>query len=151
MQRDLRALRDGAVGGVAGTATMSAVMWGAARLDLLGAAPPELITAKALDESGFRARDERTQDLLSVATHFGFGLGIGALFGLLHRRLRLPLPAPLHGALFATLVWAVSYKGWVPALRIMPPPERDRPGRPVTMIVAHWVYGATLGAVVGRR
>lgn len=151
MQRDVRALLDGAVGGTIGTVTMSAVMWSAARLGLLGAAPPELITAKALDESGLGGRDERTQDLLSVATHFGFGLGIGAIFALLHRRLRLPLPAPLHGALFATLVWVVSYKGWVPALEIMPPPERDRAGRPEVMLLAHWVYGATLGAIVDRR
>ena len=35
------------------------------------------------------------------------------------------------------------------SLGILPPPERDQPGRPATMLLAHWVYGATLGAVVG--
>jgi len=52
--------------------------------------------------------------------------------------------------LAASLVWFVSYQGWVPALGLLPPAHRDRPGRPATMLIAHWVYGATLGACLGR-
>jgi hypothetical protein len=43
-------------------------------------------------------------------------------------------------------VWLGSYAGWIPALDLLPPPDRDRRGRPPSMIVAHWVYGAALGA-----
>ena len=50
-------------------------------------------------------------------------------------------------ALFGIAVWAVSYAGWVPKLGLMQPPSRDRPGRPTAMILAHLVYGATLGAL----
>lgn len=151
MQRDLEALMDGAVGGGLGTVTMSAVMVAAEKAGLMGSHPPELITAAALDATGVRDISEGAQDALSVLTHFGFGMGAGALFGALHRRLRLPIHPAVHGVIFGTLVWAVSYKGWVPALGIMPPPERDWPGRPVAMLLAHWVYGWTLGALVGRR
>ena len=43
----------------------------------------------------------------------------------------------------------VSYSGWLPALHLMPPPEQDRPGRQPSMVAAHVVYGAVLGALSG--
>ena len=150
MQRDIKAIGDGALGGALGTLTMSGVMAAAAKLGLLGTAPPEKISAKFLSVLGQRRRKE-TQDTVAVLSHLGFGVTVGALFAVIERRLRLPLGAVPHGAIYATLVWVVSYKGWVPALRLMPPPERDRPGRPTAMVTAHLVYGLTLGAVVGRR
>ena len=88
---------------------------------------------------------------LTVIGHLGFGVGIGVVFALLDRRVRLPFGSAVHGVVYATLVWAASYKGWVPALGLMPPPERDRPGRPATMLVAHGVCGWPLGLIAGRR
>ena len=60
-------------------------------------------------------------------------------------RARRFAPEPIPGILFGTLVWAVSYAGWVPAARILPPPQDDDPERVATMIGAHVVYGAVLG------
>lgn len=151
MQRDVRALRDGALGGAVATVAMTGVMVGAQRLGLMGESPPERIAGAVLAASGRGTQSEGEREALAVAGHFGFGAAAGALFAVIHRRLRPPIGAPLHGVLFASLIWFVSYKGWVPALGLLPPPERDQPGRPVTMLVAHWVYGATLGALVGRR
>lgn len=75
----------------------------------------------------------------------------GTLFGFAVRRLGPPLNRGLLGVIYGSLIWFVSYKGWVPALGIMPPPERDRLSRPESMLVAHLVYGWTLGKVVARR
>jgi hypothetical protein len=48
-----------------------------------------------------------------------------------------------------------SFPAWtrrrLPALGLMPPPRRDRPGRPTAMIVAHLVYGTVLGSLADRR
>ena len=154
MQHDVRAGLDGALGGALGTATMSLFMAGAHRLGALGTPPPKLITDAAVDGEGTTA-SEPARTALALAGHFGFGAGAGAIFGLLHRRLRpsrrSPVASTVGGVAFGLLVWAVSYRGWIPALGIMPPPERDRPGRPMSMILAHIVYGATLGLVAGRR
>ncbi|MCA1723436.1 MAG: DUF1440 domain-containing protein, partial [Thermomicrobia bacterium] len=100
---------------------------------------------------GVHAPDEQDQDALATALHFGFGMGSGALFGLLHRRLPFRVPAALHGMFFASLIWVTSYQGWVPALGIMPPASEDRPDRPRVMFLVHLVYGAILGAIVARR
>ncbi|MFN8557858.1 MAG: hypothetical protein U0531_11125 [Dehalococcoidia bacterium] len=84
---------------------------------------------------------------LMLAQHLGFGALGGALFTLLLPAVR---PRPLWGALTGLAIWTGSYGGWIPALSIMPPPERDDPGRVRTMVAAHIVYGLTLGALVDR-
>ena len=53
-----------------------------------------------------------------------------------------------RGALFGLLVWGVSYLGWVPAAKILPPAHRDRRDRQVTMVIAHLVFGASLGLLL---
>ena len=60
-------------------------------------------------------------------------------------------PAGILGVLFGLGIYGVSYKGWIPALGILPPPEDDRPGRPAVMIAAHIVYGLTLGWLIRPR
>lgn len=151
MQRDVKALCDGAVGGLAGTAVMSACMVAAEKAGFIDRHPPEEIADAVLDAIGVPDSHEKTEDALAVFLHFAFGIGTGSVFAVLHRRLRLPISPILHGVIFGSLVWFGSYKGWVPRLGIMPPPERDLPGRPQTMLLVHWVYGGILGAVVGRR
>ena len=140
----------GAAAGALATVVMSAFMLAAQRAGLMSKLPPKRITEAALDATGARAATgERTLNVLSAAAHVGFGAAAGALFGLGHRSLRLPIHPAIQGALFGTGVWTVSYMGWVPALGIMPPAHRDEPGRPEAMLVAHWIYGAALGALVG--
>ena len=151
MQRDARAIMDGALGGVIGTAGMSAFMLAAGKAGLMVEQPPDAIAGAALDAAGVEMRDEEQQDALATLLHFGFGTSCGALFGVLHRRLPFRVPAALHGMVYAFLIWATSYQGWIPALGIMPPASRDHPRRPLTMIIAHFIYGALLGTVVARR
>ena len=150
MQRDVRALVDGTVGGGLGTIAMSIVMVAAQKVGALGDQPPARIVGTGLDALGLR-RTRKEQAVLAVALHLVFGSTAGALFGLLSRRLPVPLGSTLQGVLFASLIWATSYQGWIPALGMLPPPARDRPGRPQVMVLAHWLYGAILGAVVGYR
>ena len=140
----------GAVAGTLATGLMSAVMLVAKRIGLMGEMPPETITARFLDRLGWRHRSGETQDLLAVVTHVGFGAAAGSLFAVIQRRFRPPVPPVAAGMVFATSVWLISYQGWVPALGIMAPASRDRPGRPQSMLVAHLVFGAVLGALLGR-
>jgi hypothetical protein len=145
----MKVLIRGAVMGAVATVPMSLVMLGAKRAGLMGTQPPEKITARLLSKVGWR-RSKESQDLMATLLHLGFGAGAGAAFTILRRGLRLPVPAVLQGVAFGTGVWLVSYMGWVPWLEIMPPADEDRPGRPQTMLAAHWVYGGVLGALSGR-
>lgn len=143
-----RRLLAGVLSGSVATVFMSAVMLAAKRLGLMGEMPPEKITARLLDQAGWRSRGRRTQDVLSAVSHLGFGAAAGTIFAAVEARPQPPFPAVPAGILFGAAVWFVSYQGWVPALGIMAPPSRDRPGRPQAMLAAHLVYGAVLGALV---
>jgi hypothetical protein len=127
----------------------------------MGEYPPERIARVGLIRAGhgpFTA--EQLDGWIGTGLHVGFGAALGATFAAgiapvarsIRRRLpsRPPLRAvvPAAGVVFATGVWLTSYWGWVPALGILPPPDRDRPDRQASMLVAHWVFGAVLGASV---
>ena len=146
MQSDIRA---GLTGGLA-TVPMTAFMLAAQRRGLLGEAPPRLITNFALISARLPVHDKNAETAITGSVHFGFGIVCGAFFGALSRRAGLPFSWIVQGMLFGIIVWFVSYKGWVPALDIMPPPEDDRANRPLIMAVAHLIYGSTLGWAVGH-
>lgn len=149
MGMNSRTLRDGAVAGVAATATMSVVMLAARRLGFLGEPPPRRITDVMLDGVRREGSPGWLRNGLATVAHFAFGAMLGAGFSLAHRRYPRPYSLLPSGLITGSLVWFVSYQGWVPALGLMPPVQRDRPGRPATMLVAHWVYGATLALCLG--
>jgi uncharacterized membrane protein YagU involved in acid resistance len=142
-----RTVVGGAISGLVGTTAMSVVMFGAQKAGLVGKMPPARITEAAMRVLGLR-RSSPGKELLATAAHFGYGIAGGVLFALLARGPKAP--SPLAGALFGTSVWAASYMGWIPLLGIMPPPRRDRPGRPTAMVIAHIVYGALTGQVAGK-
>lgn len=146
MPRALISILVGATAGVAATGVMSLVMQTAKALGALGEPPPRRLTRQLLRPLGLAAPRGRALDAAALAAHFGFGATMGALHGLLPAGLRT---AP-GGALFGLGVWTTSYAGWLPKLGLMPPPSRDRLGRPTAMIVAHLVYGIALTAFERR-
>ncbi len=139
----------GALAGIVATAAMSLLMLAARRAGLMGSLPPTKISGRLLSSVRVRRTPGR-RTVTAVALHFGFGAGAGALFGLLRKGPLGRPPRVLCGLVFGTGVWLISYMGWVPALGIMEPAHRDRPGRPQSMLAAHWVYGAVLGGLSGR-
>jgi hypothetical protein len=93
--------------------------------------------------------------LLAAIAHLGYGATQGVVFAALSRMERAskrhgPGPTLREGIGFALLLWGLSYAGWIPALRILPPPARDKAGRPTTMVVAHVVYGVALARSLAR-
>lgn len=136
----------GAVDGSVATLVMSGIMLAAGRAGLMGRMPPRKITEWLLRRFRPWTIPSRRTRWLSALAHLGFGAGAGALYGA--GTIRGPARgarAVALGTAYGAAIWAVSYAGWVPALGIMPPPRRDRPGRPPVMFAAHLVYGAVLG------
>ena len=141
-------LADAASGAIA-TAAMSAVMIAGDRVGLLGEPPPTTVAKAALGEAGVD-RPSAAAGMVAPLAHLWFGAQGGMTFGVI-RRFVPGVPGAILGVLFGLGVYAVSYKGWIPALGILPPPEDDRPGRPAVMIAAHVVYGLALGWLIRPR
>jgi hypothetical protein len=149
-RNSMRSLFTGAADGAVATLAMSGVMFGAQRAGWLGEMPPRKITRHALRRAGAR-EGRRTKDALGALAHVAFGAAAGSLFEGLHATWGRRGVGPVRGAAFGVAVWLVSYAGWVPWLRILPPPQRDDPGRQASMLLAHLVYGAVLGGLADRR
>jgi hypothetical protein len=49
---------------------------------------------------------------------------------------------------YAAVLLLVSYEGWVPVARILPPLREHTTGGRWTVIAGHAVYSATLGLIV---
>lgn len=157
MSAVLQPFRDLLAGGRAGlvaTAAMSLLMLAAQRAGLTGKLPPRKISDWAAEQMppSERPADEDRQAMAGLS-HFLFGATAGALYGLATSGLRRVWISAVLGMLYGTIVYLVSYLGWLPALNIMPPATDDRAGRTATMLTAHWLYGGLLGALVavGRR
>ena len=106
--------------------------------------PPRLITEEMTERAGIENRLGENELIgLTVLSHFGYGALTGAAYALFEQR--LPLPSSLKGALAGVAVWIGSYLGWLPAMEVLTPATRHSWRRNLLMIVAHVIWGVSLG------
>lgn len=111
------------------------------------ALPPRQITKKVISPRRFWSLSEENQTALTLALHFLFGAAAGSLYGMVEKK--IPIRTSVKGALAGMAVWTGSYLGWLPALGILPPATTHPWLRNLLMIVAHLVWGMTLGTLAG--
>lgn len=140
------AVARGAAAGAAATTVMTAALALGKRCTSSWRQPPVLIVRTLL--AGRPARGIAAEEVVAAAAHLGYGTTLGAVFALLTRRGGSPGPAV--GVGYALVLWLISYAGWIPGAGVMPPPHRDVPGRQITLIAGHVVYGAVLATVLRR-
>ncbi len=134
----------GAISGLVATTLMTIPIIVARRAGLIGTPPPVEISANIANRSGFLPkRRHEGIPVTWIAAHFGYG----ATCGVVHALVVPPLPGrtAAKGLLFGELVWAVSYLGYLPAMKLYPAADDDAPPRTIVMIVAHAVFGLVLG------
>lgn len=134
----------GALAGVVGTTAMSVPIFLAREFGVIGQAPPKEIARNAALETG--TRQHMTHQEFSVGwllAHLGYGAGSGLVFALVRRF--LPLNSPILGAVYGSILWAVSYLGVMPALGLYPLQQGAARRVVAVMLPAHWIYGAVAG------
>ena len=140
-------LLKGAVAGFIGTAPMTASMlvgWKLLPAHEKYPLPPRQITGEITERLG--VEDRMSEDELvaaSLLSHFGYGALSGSIYGLLDRG--IPMRPSVKGGLAGLAVWVGSYLGWIPAVGILPPATRHPWRRNLLMIVAHLIWGVTMG------
>jgi hypothetical protein len=146
----VRDLAAGAVAGTVATIAMSTMMLTAQRAGLLGEQPPRKLSDAVLDAVAGGRADERTRRVGTSIVHLGIGASAAALHQVGRRLAGRPRPATIWGGGFGALFWALNYVFVAPVLGIMPPPDRDRPGRAPVMLAANIAWGV-VSAVLGDR
>ncbi|MGN6378500.1 MAG: hypothetical protein ACTHNU_06075 [Gaiellales bacterium] len=88
--------------------------------------------------------------LLANAMHWGYGIAMGGVYGLVEGTVR-PRPT-VHGPIFGLAVWASSYASLVP-LGLYEPPWQYEASTLVQDVSYHLAYGSGVGAgyVLMRR
>ena len=137
----------GAVAGCVATLPMTAFMaaaYTALPEDEQYSLPPRQITMKLAQAAGVvHEMNEQERVEATAITHFGYGAVMGGVFGALTcDRIR---PDVRTGIAFGLAVWAGSYLGVLPALRLLSPATQQPRNRNLLMIGAHVVWGAGLG------
>lgn len=113
--------------------------------------PPRLIVENMAERAGIHPPGQNPAlTRATMIAHFGYGAATGALFPFLARS---RYPTALVGPGYGVAVWAASYLGWIPALRILSPATRHPRERNALMLIAHVAWGAALAganALLGR-
>ena len=73
---------------------------------------------------------------LTLAAHFAYGAGCGALLAVANPRM-----GRFSGALAGGGIWLASYMGWVPAFGLLKPATAHPLRRNLVMIGAHFAWG----------
>jgi uncharacterized membrane protein YagU involved in acid resistance len=108
--------------------------------------PPREITDQLTVKTGVGDElPELHRQWLALGAHFGYGSAMGGLYGLMFGR---DAAAPMmQGAVYGLAVWAGSYLGLLPALRILKPATEHPLERNLLMIFAHAIWGGSVGAL----
>jgi uncharacterized membrane protein YagU involved in acid resistance len=132
----------GAVAGFVGTMAMTSAMRRLhARLPAKDRYP---LTPREIVDAAFDSPDEAARDL-TVAAHFVYGAGCGALLAAAN-----PRPGKTVGAATGVAVWLASYMGWIPALNLLEPATQHPFRRNALMIAVHVVWGTSTAAALGE-
>jgi putative membrane protein len=147
-----RKLLNGAVAGFVATAPMSVSMltgWMLLPKKEKYPLPPRLITEEITEKLGLEDRMSENEMVgLTIFSHFGYGALFGSLYALFDEK--MPLHSSLKGGLAGLALWAGSYLGWLPALGILRSAAQHPWRRNLLMIIAHLVWGVTLGEVTRK-
>jgi hypothetical protein len=136
----------GAAGGFLGTVAVQALMaagkkWAPQTLPPVRQEPGEFMVDQAEKVLPPVARDHVPKPVENAAAA-GLGVGYGVAFGALYGALR-PRGgnAFVDGALLGLGCWAAGYLGWLPALGLMPPINRQTAPEVAGPVVDHLAYG----------
>ncbi len=140
----MNAILRGALSGIVATVPMTVPIIVARRTGLISTTPPVQISANIAARTPLLPeRRHEGFPATWIVAHFGYGAACGTVYALAAPALP-PVPA-VKGLIFGELVWAVSYLGYLPAMKLYPAPDDDASPRTAVMIVAHAVFGLALG------
>ncbi|MEN3976877.1 hypothetical protein [Emcibacter sp. SYSU 3D8] len=102
--------------------------------------PPRETTQRAADLTGVDGGKGKLA-AVTMAAHFAYGAITGAVYPLLTKK-----RSPVVGGAYGLAVWAGSYLGWIPAVRLLAPATRHPLERNLLMLAAHAIWGAALAS-----
>jgi putative membrane protein len=106
--------------------------------------PPRQITVGVSEAVGLKQQlSENERSAVTLASHFAYGALSGGIYGVVSEKIS-GHPA-VKGVAFGLFVWSGSYLVGLPALGLLRTATQQPARRNALMIVAHVVWGVSLG------
>jgi hypothetical protein len=153
MERDTREVLAGAIGGLVGRLAVSGLLLAA---EAAGVDPASDLVKMQRRAAGKLRRPHRAveapatpgEEAVGQGWHLVLSAGLGAVYGLLRRRIDLP-PAGA-GAAFGLAFYPLAFGLAGPALGLTKRPWEERPTMLVRRALVHLVFGAVTGLATDR-
>jgi hypothetical protein len=139
----------GAVAGGVGTVALTALRKGLAAADLIGVTAPEQVVARAEELGLIGDPGPKARRVLELAAHFGYGVSVGAVFGVLRPEDAEVKDEVAVGTALGILSWGAGWAGWLPLAGVHGAPWQQRTPKVLLPVLDHAVFGAVWGLVYG--
>ena len=138
----MRRVINGALGGLGGTIVLTGLRKGLARAGLVQTTAPEQVVDR-LDELGLTGDwSPEAHRALAVTAHLAYGVGTGAVLGLLRRRSGGASEEAAVGSALGLLAWGAGWSTWLPLAGVHEPPWEQETPRVLLPVLDHAVFGA---------
>ena len=135
----------GALGGAGGTLVLSGLREAWSRLGLVFETAPMQVVDRAEELGLVKASSPRVRRFLTAAAHLIYGVGTGAVLGLLRRERGEAAQEAAVGSALGVLVWGAGWSSWLPLTGVHSPPWEQRTAKVLLPVLDHAVYGAAWG------
>lgn len=154
----LRGALAGAIGGLAGSGVMKMGEMVLSHVRQNGGGSPQQVREQSIEQDPavkvaaaatqkmtHREPGEKSRKLGGALVHYGFGTGVGALYGAVSEL--APASGYAAGAPFGAAVWAAADLAAVPVFGLSQPPNRIPLKQHAQMLGMHVAYGLTTETV----
>jgi hypothetical protein len=136
---------DGALGGFGGTLVLTAFREALVRVGAVGTSAPQQVVSR-LEELGLVDDwSPGARRVLVAAAHISYGVGIGAVMGLLRRESGSKVGEVAAGTALGLLAWGAGWAAWLPLTGVDLPPWKEPTPKVLLPVLDHAVFGAAWG------
>ena len=137
----------GALGGAGGTIVLSALRGVFKKTGLVFDTAPTQVVDRVEELVAPEGFPPNARWVLTWIAHAGYGVGTGAVFGLLRRESGGTGEEAAVGSSLGILAWGVGWSSWLPLAGVHRAPWTQRTPKVLLPVLDHAVYGAAWGLI----
>ena len=137
----------GALGGFGGTVVLSALRGVLKKTGLVFDTAPTQVVDRVEELVAPDGFPPNTRRVLTWTAHVAYGVGTGAVFGLLRRESGGAGDEAAVGSSLGILAWGVGWSSWLPLAGVHSPPWEQHTPKVLLPALDHAVYGAAWGLI----
>lgn len=137
----------GALGGAGGTIALSVLRGVLKKADVVFDTAPTQVVDRFEEVFAPDGLSPNARWVLTSTAHVAYGVGTGAVFGLLRKERGEAGEEAAVGSSLGILAWGVGWSSWLPLAGVHSPPWNQQTPKVLLPVIDHAVYGAAWGLI----